>query len=220
MSDLATEGENEEANPDEGSAPARSVPAPSNGSVLPSTGDADARARAWQSRYDQSQEQLRQLQTRLETLESATPPPSVNTRDVEEAAARAFHRYHQFAGKVAELRSQHPDVVALRPTLFEDLSAFDNVESLEAAVLSEAEKLEGIVQTRAAVKEEELQEAYAKQYGRRLREPVDSGQTGNASGLPSVEQLAEMRVEDLAGVDAQFGEGTVEKILASAMSSE
>ena len=220
MSDLASEGLNEEANPDEGSAPARSAPVASNGSVLPSTGDGDARARAWQSRYDQSQEQLRQLQARLETLESATPPPAVSAGDVEEAAARAFHRYHQFAGKVAELRSQHPDVVAMRPELFEDLSAFKNVESLEVAVLSEAEKLEGIVGSRAAAKEAELQEAYAKQYGRRLREPVDSGQTGQASGLPSVEQLADMRVEDLAGIDQQFGEGTVEKILASAMPTE
>jgi hypothetical protein len=220
VSDLATEGLNEEANPDVGSAPARSAPAPSNGASSPSTGDADAQRRAWQSRYDQEVEKRKALEARLESLENATPPPAVNTRDVEEAAARAFHRYHQFAGKVAELRSQHPDVVALRPALFDDLSAFDNVESLEVAVLNEAEKLDGLIQGRLAEKETELQEAYAKQYGRRLREPVDSGQSGQSGGLPSVEQLADMRVDDLASVDAQYGEGTVEKILAQAMPDE
>jgi DNA repair exonuclease SbcCD ATPase subunit len=220
VSDIAAEDVHEEANPDQGSAPARAVPEASNGSVLPSTGDSDARARAWQSRYDQEVERRKALESRLQALETAATPPSVSTRDVEEAAARAFHRYHQFAGKVTELRNQYPDVEALRPTLFNDLSAFDSIESLEAAVMSEAEKLDGIVQTRVAEKENEIKEAYAGQYGRRLREPVDSGQAGQATGLPSVEQLADMRVEELEKVDAQYGAGTVDKILAEAIPSE
>ena len=221
MSEIANEGPNQDVNPDVGSTPAGSAPAASTGGSLPSTGDADARARAWQSRYDQEVARARALEERLSSLESSTQAPSLSIQDVEAAAARSFLRCSGLSSKVAELRSQHPDVARLRPDLFEDLTRYSNPEALEAAVTSEADSLRSLFEERLAEREKQIADEYAKQYGgRRLREPVDSGNTGSAGGPPSVDQLAGMSVDELADVDAQYGEGTVEKILSAAMSNQ
>lgn len=214
MSDFAPEPTASPAEPTP--APANAVtPAPTPASVsIGEAGDpAELARREWQARHDRVAAEKAALERRLAELES-NRTPAFSLEDIDARVSQALLRTQQLTGLASSLRDKYPDVATLRPQLFEGLHRYDSPEAFEAAVEAEAQSLTAALQARDEAREREIRERYEKAYGRIV--PPVASETA-PSGLPTPDQLAEMTQDELDAVEAEYGEGVIDRILFAHM---
>jgi hypothetical protein len=204
VSDVAPEAGPSAGNPTEGSPTPVATPPSSGGvSIPPTSGDA-ARAREWQSKYDQADARAKALESRLAALESAPPAPTITREDVGVAAAEAVMRVSGLMKTEQSLREKYPDVARLTPTLFDQLHTYANPEEFVARVEQENERLAAVL----APYKQEAEATVLKRYEDKYGPIAPPAQTEPAEGELTLDQMAEMTLADIDAYEQQHGEGT------------
>lgn len=175
--------------------------------------DLEALRRDFQSAQDKSIARITSmLDERLAPKpkdDSDDEPQPLTAEDVRREAASAVQNAQIIFASVGDLKAEFP---LADPSIYSDLTRFESVEALRAAVEGSHSRTDALVAPALQEKEKEIRAKYAERYGDLgPMEPTDTTPAGD----PTIEQLSRMSQPELDQLEKD-NPGVIDRVLRSA----